>query len=132
MKLDKFHVGNTAAGTPTHGNTVSCRRVRIGGIEINLTGTASGQHDVAGGNGNDLSRLVVQGIQTVASGRGQPQFFACDQVNCYMMFEDCNIWVSLYLGLERGLHCMSGGIGGVNDAPVAVPTFHGQVVAEFI
>ncbi len=62
VELDELHVGHPAAGAPGHGDAVAGRGVRVGGVEVDLAGAAGGEHGVAGGEGLDLARALVQRV----------------------------------------------------------------------
>ena len=48
MELVKFHICNPAAGPPGHGYTITGRRIRITGIQVNLASATTGE-DYSGG-----------------------------------------------------------------------------------
>ena len=135
VKLDELHVGDAAAGAPAHGDAIAGRRVRIGGIEIHLSGAAGGEHGAVRGNGPDLARRLVQHVGPVAAAgatMGRPraaQFHAGDEIDGDMMFEHRDIRMGACLFAQRGLHRLPGRIGRVDDPPHAVAPFAGQMIA---
>ena len=48
MELDELHVGDAAAGPPSHGDAVAGGAVRVAGVQIHLAGAAGGQRHETG------------------------------------------------------------------------------------
>ena len=46
------------------------------------------------------------------------------------MLQHRDVRMGLDLGFQRGLHGMAGGVGGMDDAAVAVAAFAGEVIAD--
>src|SRR5450830_1910836 len=87
---------------------------------------------MAGGNGEDLVLFDVLDIDADAmGGRFRINFLRVDHINGAVMFQQGNVGVVAYTLLQRHLHCMTGGIGSVDDAPLAVAAFTCEVVAQF-
>ena len=133
MKLDEFHVRDPAAGAPGHCNSIARRGVRIGGVEIDLARATGSQHSVTGINGDDLSGADILHIQAQAAGWrfGQAELVGCDQINGEMMFKQGNVRMFAHLLFEGQLHRMAGRIRCVDDAPLTMSTFAGEMKAEF-
>src|ERR1700760_4633521 len=94
MKLDKFHIGDSRSGTPSHRHPVASRDIGVSGIEVDLPASTCGQDDSITVNRLDIPGSFIQDIDAdhaVLSGIAE---LACsDQVNAHMVIEN------LYTGL---------------------------------
>ena len=63
MKLYEFHIADAAACAPCHGYPVASRRIRIRGVQINLTCAAGCHHGVLGRKGIDFAGFDILYIQ---------------------------------------------------------------------
>ena len=132
VELDEFHVGDPAPGPPTHGHAIAGRRIGVGCVEVHLARSAGGQHGVEGTQGFDLAGLFVEHVGPVAAvvghtGLAQFEFPAGNQVDGDVLFHHFDVRVAADALHQRLLHCRTGGVIGVNDAPVAVAALPGQV-----
>ena len=67
MKLDKFHIGDTASGAPGHRNAVSGRAVRIAGIEVNFARTPGRKHYFLCGKHIDVMIAAIECVKALAA-----------------------------------------------------------------
>ncbi len=127
MKLHEFHISHPATGSPGHGNTVAGRGVRIGGVKINLAGTAGGERHRPGGYRFNTFMFAVENVRAYAAvlairiGSG-------DQVECNVVVEQRHPGVQsnlLFQGFHDGL---TRGIGSVNYPAFTVPPLSREVV----
>ena len=132
VELDELHVRHPAAGAPGHGDAVAGGGVGIGGVEIDLAGAAGGQHGMLGGKGSNLAAGLVEHIGAMAGVVLKPELVAGDQVDGDVVFQQGDVGMAPDLFRQRGLHRVAGGVGGVDDAAVAVAAFARQVVAGAI
>ncbi|MCY1286104.1 hypothetical protein D9M68_372120 [compost metagenome] len=130
MELVEFQVADPAAGAPGHGDAVAAGAVRVAGVEVDLRRAAAGQHGEARAEGVDLVGGAVQHVGAQAALAGQAQLGLGDQVDGDALFEQLDVR-SLPGLLQQGVEDRrAGGVGRVDDAPVAVAAFAGQVVFE--
>ena len=130
VELNELHVGDAAAGAPGHGDAVAGCRVRIGRVEIDLAGTARGDNGVGRGDGYDFVVVDVENVGAPAAIGLEAELCAGDQVDDDVSLEHRDVRVRAYLLIECLLHGGAGGIGDVDDTPVAVAAFACQVVAR--
>jgi hypothetical protein len=131
VELDELHVRYAAACTPGHGDAVAAGRVRIRRIEIDLACAARGHHGLARGNRLDVARCNVECVQAMAAHARPAQLCIGNQVDRKVVFQQRDVRVVAYLLNQRRDHGMAGGIGGVDDASMAMAAFARQVEAEF-
>ena len=67
VKLDKFHVGDTAACAPPHGHAVAGGNVWVGGIQVDLAGTTGREHRKARVDGMHRTVEIVQSVCAVTA-----------------------------------------------------------------
>eukprot|EP01022_Parablepharisma_sp_SALTPOND_P004214 TRINITY_DN118_c5_g1_i1.p1 TRINITY_DN118_c5_g1~~TRINITY_DN118_c5_g1_i1.p1 ORF type:complete len:1641 (+),score=478.48 TRINITY_DN118_c5_g1_i1:3715-8637(+) len=131
MELDEFHVCHAAAGTPGHGDTVAGGRIGVGGVQVDLAGAAGGQHGTRRRNGQHAAAAGVLHMDPLAARLGLGVLLAgMDQVDGAVMFQQGDIGVGAHALFQRDLHRMAGGIGGVDDAALAVAALAGEVIAQ--
>ncbi len=131
VELDELHVRHAATGTPGHGHAIAGGGVGIGGVEVGLAGTTSGQHRMRGTERDDMVMLDVEDIGAPAALARQPEFMARDQVDSDVMFEHRDVAVVSNLLGQGLLYGSASGIGGVDDATMAVAAFARQVKPQF-
>ena len=127
MELVEFHVGDTAAGAPGHGDAVTTGGVRITGIQVNLAGAAGGEYHLAGTEGLDALPVAVQHIGTDTAVVCQPQFVAGDQVNGDVVFQQGDVAARARGIQQRGLHGAPGSIGRMQYPAGGMSPFPGEV-----
>jgi hypothetical protein len=132
VKLIKFEVRHPAAGAPGHRDTVAGGDIRVRGVLINFGGAAGRQHHGLRLAGFHLLFITVPDPGAHHATRaGQANLIGNNQVNGIAAFKYPNIRMAQRLADQRGFNLFTGGIGGVQDAAVAVTAFAGQVVALF-
>src|SRR5210317_1137201 len=114
VKLDKLHIGDPATCAPCHGDTVSSGTIRVTGIQVNLAGTAGGEHDFFSAEYSDLLILLVIGIHTDAA------ILLFNEVDGEVMCVNIDVILFLHMGMQRILHRETGGIRGVYHASFTV------------
>ena len=143
VELDELHVLHPAAGTPGCGDTVSGGRVRIGGVQVNLAGTARGQDGVRCGERLDAVLAFIQGVEANALARrparagpvcpgaavacGAGRHGTRDQVDQHVPVEDSDVGCRQYMLDQFFLYCCASGVRHVHDAALAVAAFACQV-----
>ena len=132
VELDEFHVAHPAARTPSGGDAVASGGVGVGGVEVDLARAAGGQDGVGRLEGLDQILLNVEHVGAMAAaGRARRRALAelgvGDQVHQHVVFEEVNVGRGAGALAQRLLHGGAGGVGGVDDAAVAVTAFAGEV-----
>jgi hypothetical protein len=130
VELDELHVRHPAAGAPGHGDAVAGGRVGVGGVEIDLAGAAGGERRVAGAQGQHAVAGDVEHVGAEAAVARQAQLGGRDQVDRDVAFEHRDVGVLPDLLGQGCLHGATGGIGGMDDAALAVAAFARQVKAQ--
>ena len=130
MKLNEFHVGDGSACAPGHGHSVASGGIRVGGIEVDFSATAGSQHDTVGAKDTDLAGFLFEGIDAQHAVIGYTaQFAGGDEFNGNVIREDGEAG-SVASGFQkRGSDLMTGGVLGVEDAALGVPTFPSEGVS---
>jgi hypothetical protein len=129
MELDEFHVRHPAARAPGHGHAIAGGDIGIGGEQIDLARTAGGEHGVARGKAQHAVALDVEHVSAQTALVVLADAIGADQVDRDVVFEDVDVRMRAHQRRQRGLHCSTGGVGGVNDASVRVAAFAGEVIA---
>ena len=127
VKLVELQIRHSAARAPGHGNTIATGAIRVAGIEVDLGGSAGRQNGEARPERVDFPGAAIEYIGAKAAIALQAQSALGDQVHRYPLFEQLNVGPLLCLfeqGFENG---RASGIGGVDDAPMTVPAFTGEV-----
>src|SRR5450830_1617513 len=107
VELVEFQVGHPAARAPGHGDAVA-----------------------TGAVGVDFAAVAVEHVGAEAALARQAQAFLGDQVDGDPLLQQFDVRALAGL-FEQGLEDRGpGGVGGVDDAPMAVPAFAGQVELE--
>lgn len=130
MELNEFHVAYPTAGTPGHGDTIAGTDVGVTGVEIDLAGPAGGEDDKTSADGFDATGLAIEGVGTTNTGGGVgvgSRLVIADQVDGDVMVEQGQAGLLHGLVDQRGFNRAAGGIGRVDDTPVAVSAFAGEV-----
>ena len=135
VELHEFHVRHPATGSPGHGNAIAGGHIRVGGIQVHLGGAAGGQYHGAG-----QDNVGFPGLNIVYVGTATAFFFALfpvggvvflhDQVHGHPVFKAGHVVFLADLFNQCAGNGFAGGVGGMNDAPVAVAAFAGQVVGQ--
>ncbi|CAI8828920.1 hypothetical protein EMIT0P291_10693 [Pseudomonas sp. IT-P291] len=130
VELIELQVRHPAARAPGHGDAIAAGAVGVTGVQVNLGRTTGGENHKTGAIGVDFAGTAIEHISTEAAITFQAQAFLRDQVNRHPLFQQFD--VRPFPGLvEQG--CENGctrGIGGVDDAPMAVAALAGQVELE--
>src|SRR5260363_19416 len=127
MKLDKFHIGDPAAGAPRHRHAVSSRGIGIGGIEVRLASAAGRQNRMARPEGANAACAHIKRIQAIAALSGQAKARGVNQIDCKVRIKERDIRMRLRLFSKQGHHRMAGGVGGVENAPLTMSPFARQM-----
>ncbi len=137
VELHEFHVRHPAAGAPRHGDAVAGGHVRVGGIQVHLGGAAGGQHHRTRQN-----HVGFAGFDVVHIGPAATTFFTLLPVGAVVLLQNQvhgdPVLKKLYIVAlldavdQRAGDRHPGGVGGVDDAPVAVAALAGQVVGQGI
>jgi hypothetical protein len=118
VELHEFHVRHPAAGAPRHGDAVAGGHVRVGGIQVHFGGAAGGQHHRARQN-----HVGFAGFDVVHIGPAATTFAVVllqNQVHGDPVLKKLYIVALLDAVDQRAGDRHPGGVGGVDDAPVAV------------
>jgi len=130
MELVEFQVACSATCAPRHGDAVAASAVGVAGVQVDLRGTARGQHDEARLKGFDLARVAVEHIGTQATPARQAQLVLGNQIDRDTLLQQFD--VVLLPGLaEQGVEDGgASGVGGMDDPPVTMAAFASQVELE--
>jgi len=127
VELVELQVGHPATRAPGHGNAITAGTVRVAGIEVHL-GCATGcQNGEARAKGVDFTRGTIQHIGTEAAITFQAQAAFGNQIDGNALFEQFDIGALAGLFEQCLENRRAGGVGRMDDAPVAVPAFSGEV-----
>ncbi len=130
MELIEFQIGHPAARTPGHGDAITAGAIGVTGVEVDLGRAARGENGEACAVGVDFAAGAIEHIGPEAAFAVQAQAFFGDQVNGDALLQQFDVGALAGL-VEQGLEdCRASGIGGVDDAAVAVAAFTGQVKLE--
>ncbi|MCY1421134.1 hypothetical protein D9M71_367800 [compost metagenome] len=127
VELVELKVGHPATGTPGHGDAIAAGAVGVAGVQVDLGRAAGSQHGEAGAEGVDLSGIAVQDIGPQAAIAVLAQAPLGDQVDCHPLLQQLDVRAQARLCQQGGEDRRPRGIGGVDDAPMAVAAFTGQV-----
>ena len=132
MELVEFQVADPATGAPGHGDAVAGVAVRIAGVQVDLGGTAAGQHHETRREGVHLAGRAVQYVGAQAAPPRPAELVLGDQVDRHALVQQLDVRPLARL-VQQGIEDRgAGGVGGMNDAPVTVPALAGEVEAEAI
>jgi len=132
VELYEFHVGDTTACTPSHGNAVAGGNVGVGGIQIDLAGAAGGKHGMLCAYGQHFAAGIVEHVGAQTFTAFDADLSRGDEIDGDMVLHQVDVRMFLDLLRQGFLHRMAGGIGGVDDATVTVATFARQVKAAVV
>ena len=62
MKLHTLHVQDGEAGAPCHGNPIPGGRIRIGSVEVDLSGSAGGKNGMRSTGAKNFSLVYIEDI----------------------------------------------------------------------
>ena len=127
MKLDKFHVRDGAARSPSHRDTVAGRDVRIARVEINLTRTAGRQHATFGAYCPDEVPVEIQDIDPDTPIGCDPEFRESNEIHCHMSLEDRNTGMGANPFNQSGLDYPAGCVRGMHDPAATMAAFTRQM-----
>ena len=127
MKLVELQVGDPAAGTPGHGNTITTRGVRIAGIEVDFAGATGCKDHAAGCEGFNVILSPVEDIGPQAAILLVAKLGAGDQIDGNMMFKQCNVRTLSGLRYQGFFNGPSRGIGAVQHPACRVAAFPGEM-----
>lgn len=130
MELVEFQVAYSAACAPGHGDAVAARAVGVAGVQVDLRGTARGQHDEARLEGFDLARVAVEHIGTQATPARQAQLMLGNQIDRDTLLQQFDVVLLPGLAEQRVEDGGTSGVGGMDDPPVTMATFASQVELE--
>ncbi|MNZ42564.1 hypothetical protein D3C78_601410 [compost metagenome] len=130
MELVEFQIGNPTAGAPGHGDAIAAGTIGVAGIQVDLGGATGGKHGKARPEGVHLTTVAVQHVGAQAPRAGQAQAPLGNQVDRHSLLKQFDVGAFAGLLQQRGENGCARGIGGMDDAPVAVPAFAGQVKFE--
>lgn len=130
VELVELQVADPAAGAPGHGDAVAGVAVGIAGIKVDLARATGGQHAEAGTEGIDFAAFPIQHVGAQAALARQAELALGDQVDRHPLRQQLDVRSPPGLGQQGIEDRGAGGVGGMDDAPVAVPAFAGQVVFE--
>ena len=124
--MEELHVGDPRPGAISHGDPVTRGDVRVGGVEVDLPGSARREHGHRGYEGVDLSRLLLQdesaladAVAVLPSGH--------DKVDGHEVLEDLHAR-QLPHSLDQGPdHLLAGGVVRVDDPAGRVSAFSTQI-----
>ena len=116
VKLIKFHVCHTTAGSPSHGNTIATGTIRVAGIEIGFPGPTGRNQRCACGVGVDFAGSRLEHIGADAAlGSVDAEFRGKQQIDREGFFRDFDARVSEH-ALDQGTHhLLAGGVYGMED-----------------
>ncbi|MNO99135.1 hypothetical protein D3C76_909000 [compost metagenome] len=130
VELVEFQVRHPTARAPGHGDAITAGAVGVAGIEVDLGGTAGGEDHETGAVGVDFTGATVEHVGTQAAIAFKAQALFGNQVDCDPLFQQFDVRPLLGLGEQRPENRRAGGIGGMDDAPMAVSALTGQVELE--
>ena len=126
MELDELHVGHAAAGAPGHGDAVARGHIRVAGVDVDLAGAARGEDHEARTEGVDASGLDIENVGAVAAAIA-PAPGVRDEIDGDVVLVEVDVRAAAHPVDHGFLDLATGGIGGVDDAAMAVPAFTRKV-----
>ncbi len=129
MELDKLHVFHAATCAPAHGDAVTGRNIRVGGIEVDFACATGSQYRIGCQDGFHPVTLLVVNVGAPAALVCVSWVFLGDQIDRDVFFQNSDVRVGGNLDRQRIYHGSTGSISGVDDATMTVTTFTGQMVA---
>ncbi|RMN94112.1 hypothetical protein ALQ51_05485 [Pseudomonas cannabina] len=127
VELVELQIRHPAARAPGHCDAVTARAVRVAGVQIDFCSAARGQNREARTVGVDFAAAAIEHIRAQAALAVKPETALGDQVDGGALLQQLDVR-SLAGLLEQGTeYRRAGGVGGVNDASMAVTAFAGQV-----
>ncbi|MCY1422382.1 hypothetical protein D9M71_380590 [compost metagenome] len=130
VELVEFQVRHPAARAPGHGDAIAAGAVRVTGVEVNLGRTTGGEDHKAGAVGIDFAGAAIEHIGAEAAITFESQAFLGNQVNRNPLLQQFDVRSFPGLVEQGGENGSAGGIGGVDDAPMAVTALAGEVELE--
>jgi len=130
MELDEFHVRDRSACAPPHGDAVPGGGVGVGGVEVDLARAAGTEQRVARAHGLHAAALMssTYAPQTRFAPAVSPRcFLAVMRVDADVPIEHVDIRMALHLLHQGFLDRAPGGVGRMDDAPVAMAAFAREV-----
>ena len=132
VELVKFEIGHTASRAPGHGDAVAGGDIRIGGVLINFSCAAGRQHHGSCAAGFYLFLITIPDPRADdPPGTRQTNLIGDNQVNRVATLQNGDIRMRQRFANQRRLNLFTGGIGGMQDPPMTMAAFAGQVVALF-
>ncbi|CAI8760512.1 hypothetical protein EMIT051CA3_10753 [Pseudomonas chlororaphis] len=130
VELVELQVGHPAARTPGHGDAIATGAIGVAGIEVDLGGTAGSEDDKTRTVGVDFAGGTVEYIGAEAAIAFQPQAFFGNQIDGDPLFQQLDVRALPGLVQQCREDGCAGGVGGMDDAAMAVAAFAGQVEFE--
>jgi hypothetical protein len=129
VELHELHIRNPAARAPCHCDAVASRSARRGRVEVSAARAAAGEDRRPAGQGLHPLGLAVPGIEAVdrAAGRKMLRVAAGDEVDRDHVRHERDVGVLGGRAFERLADRITGRVGDMDDAPVTVPAFAGQM-----
>jgi hypothetical protein len=92
VELDELHVRNRGARPMCHRETVTCRYVRIGRVQVDLAGTARREHDRASQIDVYFARARVEHVRAENAIRARfAQFRGGDEIDRDLLVDNADL-----------------------------------------
>ena len=128
VELNEFHVRDGNPGSCRHGDAVAGGDVRIGGIQVNLTATASGEDDKRRPDGFNFPRQNIEHIGAQAVGfTREGCFFRGDQIDGKVILQHFNVGILCNGSEKRLLNHFASHVLAVKNASFGVAAFFAEV-----
>ncbi len=131
VELHEFHVADACAGAPRHRDPVPRRPARRGRIKVSSASSASGKDRRPRGQRFNLAIDPVVGVQTMHRA-GRAELFGVatgGEVDRYHVGQDGDVGMRHRGFFQRLRDRPAGGVGDMDDPPVAVPALASQMPA---
>lgn len=132
MELVKLQIRHPTSRPPGHRNPVSGRDVGVSGILINLRGPAGSEYYGFRAAGfHPLFITIPDPCPDHPAGARQANLIRYNQIDGIAALKDADIRMGERFIDQRRLYRFAGGVGGVKNAPMAVPPFAREMIALF-
>ncbi len=130
VELVELKVRDPAASPPGHGDTIAARAIWVAGVQVHFRRPTRGQHREPRAERVHLARVAVQHVGTQAALAVQAQAPLGDQVHRHTLLQQLDVRALPGLGQQGVEDGRARGVGGMDDAPVAMAAFTCQVKFE--
>ncbi len=133
MELHKFHILNCGFGSVSHGYSVTCRNIRVGGCRIYRPYSSRSQQCDLGKKSIHLAGIRIQNIRSITfyirgtAGNLHTQMMLRNDFNCKMVLKNLYIRIVADCLHQAALYLKAGVIGMMQDSEFRMSTLTMQI-----